>query len=152
MKKEIGFTRKHQLTCSRRRRDLQDICFRRRTVPLPLPPQKLHRKKSAILWRFCRIRADTFSSDTWCSHSHTEVVYNPHMSLGGLLLTLTVLRMHPIFPLLQGAHNAEGPTSAIVETTLPIQSEALRWNFSHRGPRVSHKWWVEWSDTGSCFL
>ncbi len=48
-----------------------------------------------------------------------------------------MMMMHPIFPLLfffsffQDAHNTEAPTSAIVETSLPMQSD------THCGPRFS---------------
>lgn len=95
---------------------LQGLCFfRRRSVPLPLPSLKKKRKKktciekkeeeeknkktSAILRRFCRIRADILLSDSLCSRSHSDVVCNPHISLGDMPFTLTVMMiMHPIFP------------------------------------------------------
>lgn len=132
---------------------LQGLCFfRRRSVPLPLPSLKKKKKKtciekkekeeknkktSAILRRFCRIRADILLSDSLCSRSHSDVVCNPHISLGDMPFTLTVMMiMHPIFPPFpffflsssQDAQSAQAPTSAIVETTLPMQSDAQPWS------------------------
>lgn len=43
------------------------------------------KKTSAILRQFCRIRADSFSSDASFFHA----VFNPHISLDGRLITLT---------------------------------------------------------------
>ena len=102
----ISVHHKHSLTCSPRRRGSAGSLLLQTEIgpsSAPIPKKTLHQKKkkktSAILRRFCRIRADILWSDTLCSRSHSDVVCNPHISLGDMPLTLTVMMiMHPIFP------------------------------------------------------
>lgn len=107
---------KHSLTCSPRRRfSAGSLLLQTEIGPASAPiPKKKNKKKtciekkeeeeknkktSAILRRFCRIRADILLSDSLCSRSHSDVVCNPHISLGDMPFTLTVMMiMHPIFP------------------------------------------------------
>ena len=102
----ISVHHKHSLIFPPRRRGLAGSWLLQKEIgpsTPPIPKKTLHKKKkkktSAILRRFCRIRADILWSDTLCSRSHSDVVCNPHISLGDMPLTLTVMMiMHPIFP------------------------------------------------------
>lgn len=122
---------------------LHDLCYGRRTVPLPFPPSKRKKKRtaskhtSAILSPFHRIRGDLLSSDTlWCQPLN-DVLCNPHVSLTVTMRSIFPLSLPPLVVFFQDAHHTLAPTSSIVKTTLSRCKKKTKKKTHPLGPRCS---------------